>query len=129
MNSTADLLDASAVLAFLGNERGADRLRKIIPHGLISAVNFAEVLKKLMGRGMPKDVAFEALEAINLMVLPFGLMEAFHSTDFIHPGISLADRACLGTAQTAGYRVITGESRWTEIRRDVEVCVFRERNQ
>ena len=48
------------------------------------------------------------------------------SVDFIHPGISLGDRACLATGQTGGYRVVTGESKWLSIRRGVEVWLFRE---
>lgn len=127
MSNGADLLDASAVLAILQNERGSDRLRNCVPGGAISAVNIAEVFSKLIARGMPKQAVMEAIGALNLEVLPFTSKEAFHSADFVHPGISLGDRACLGTAQLLGYRAITAESRWIDIRREVEVLVFRER--
>lgn len=127
MSSTQDLLDASAVLAVLQNERGSDRLQNTVPGGLISAVNFAEVICKLIARGMPKQAALEAVGALNLEVLPFGLQEASHSADFVQAGISLGDRACLGTAQLRGYRAVTAEARWREIRRDVDVDVFRQR--
>ena len=127
MSSTADLLDASAVLAVLRNERGSDKLRDAVPGGLISAVNLAEVLCKLIERGMPKQAALDAMKALNLAVVPFDGMEASNSADFVHPGISPGDRACLGTAQLRGFRAITAEARWLDIRRNVEVYVFRER--
>lgn len=129
MSNARDLLDASAVLALLQNERGSDELQKTAPGASISAVNLAEVLCKLIARGMPKQAAVEAVGALNLKVLPFEIMEASHSADFVHPGISLGDRACLGTAQLRGLRAITAESRWLEIRRDVEVAVFRSRRE
>jgi ribonuclease VapC len=129
VNNTGDLLDASAVLAVLQNERGSDQLQNTVLGGVISAVNIAEVLGKLIARGMPKQAAMEAVGALNLEVLPFDAMEASHSADFVHPGISLGDRACLGTAQLRGFRVVTAESRWLVIRRDVEVAVFPERRE
>ena len=56
----------------------------------------------------------------------YGLLgRASSSADFVHPGVSLGDRACLGTAQAGGYRVITAESKWLQIRRDVDVWLFR----
>ena len=125
MSSGLDLLDASALLAVLGNEPGSDTIRDLVPGGMISAVNFAEVLKKLLDRGMPKATVLDALKSLNLEVLPFSSSEALHSADFIHPAISLAGRACLGTAQLYGYRVVTGESNWVPIRQEVPVYVFR----
>ena len=44
--------DASALLALLLDEPGADRLRERQPDAVISAVNIAEVLAKLVSRGV-----------------------------------------------------------------------------
>ena len=59
MSRHSDLFDASAILALIGSERGTDQLRRILPGGFISPVNFAEVLKKLIGRGMPPPLQGE----------------------------------------------------------------------
>lgn len=127
MSNAPDLLDASAVLAVLQNERGVGKLRNVVPGAAISAVNVAEVLCKLIARGVPKQTALEAISALSLEILPFDAAGAAHSADFLHPGISLGDRACLGTAQLRGCRVITGDTRWLEIRRGLEIDVFRQR--
>jgi PIN domain nuclease of toxin-antitoxin system len=109
--SSTDLLDASAVLAVRG--------------GMISAVNLAEVFNKLIQRGVPKKAAVDVTHALNLQVIPFDLAEALHSADFVHPGVSLGDRACLGTARTHHLRAVTADSRWRDIRANVKVHVFR----
>ena len=127
MSSDATLVDASAVLALLGQEDGADRLSDVVPGAFISAVNLAEVIHKLVDRGMPLSAVRATVSALHLTIVPFSAAEAYHSGDFIHPGVSLGDRACLGTAQMFGYRVITGDSQWVPIRRGVDVVVFRER--
>src|SRR5688572_30780577 len=114
---------------YFKNERGSEGLQHTVPGSAISAVNLAEVFCKLIARGMPKEVAIEAVAALNLDVLPFDAMAASHSADFVHRDISLGDRACLGTAQMRNCRVITAESRWLDIRRDVEVVVFRDRRE
>ena len=124
---SSDLLDASAVLALLGNERGSDPLRQLVPGGAISAVNLAEVIEKLTRQGMPRPQVKATIDALHLEVIPFGTAEAFHTADFVQPGISLGDRACLGTAQMLGRRVVTGESKWMPVRRNVDVFLFRER--
>lgn len=40
------VLDASALMAFLHSEPGADKVAKVLGDAVISAVNFSEVLKK-----------------------------------------------------------------------------------
>lgn len=127
-NSAGDLLDASAVLAVLEQEPGSEVLAEIVPGGEISAVNLAEAVAKLVSRGMPKAAAMGAMAALDLRVVPFGEAEAFESADFVHPGMSLGDRACLGSCQASGRRAITGEERWLEIRRGVDVFLFRKRS-
>ena len=45
------VLDASALMAFLHSEPGADKVAKVLGDAVVSAVNFSEVLKKTIGRG------------------------------------------------------------------------------
>lgn len=122
---SSDLLDASAVLAIIRQEKGADQILHLVPGASTSSVNAAEVLKKLIDAGLPAREATSTLDALQLEVIPFGITEARHSADFIHPGISLGDRACLGTAQVHGLRVVTADATWTTIRRKVRVLLFR----
>ena len=52
MSKAECVLDASAVLALLGNERGADEVEAALGSAVMSAVNLAEVLAKLGDRGV-----------------------------------------------------------------------------
>ena len=122
---TSFLLDSSAILALLQRERGWERIVEVLPASSISAVNYAEVWKKLIDGGIPKPDVQSVLSALHLNVIPFGPAEAAWSVDFIHPGVSLADRACLGTARHTGLPVLTGDRLWLEIRQTVEVELFR----
>ena len=47
------VLDASALLAFLNDEPGAERIGDLLPGAIISAVNFSEIVAKLAERGVP----------------------------------------------------------------------------
>jgi len=59
MNSV--VLDASALLAILNQESGAERLTpELLSAAAISTVNLAEVHGKLVGRGLRPDDAWEA---------------------------------------------------------------------
>ena len=54
------VLDASAILAFLQHERGAEALtEEILNHAIASTVNLAEVQTKLVKGGFSSDEAWE----------------------------------------------------------------------
>ncbi|MBO1350989.1 MAG: PIN domain-containing protein [Hormoscilla sp. GUM202] len=64
MNSPVAVLDASALLAYLQGEPGAERVAEVLVLGAaISSVNWAETLTKLAERGQdPEAVATRAIE-------------------------------------------------------------------
>ena len=62
------VFDASALLALLRDEAGADAVAAHIGDGIISAVNYQEVIKELIRRGIPLDGAVEMLDALHLDV-------------------------------------------------------------
>ena len=55
-----EVLDASAILAAIGNEPGADLVFEHISHAAVSTVNLAEVQSKLIERGFPPNEAWES---------------------------------------------------------------------
>ena len=67
------VLDASAVLALLNQGLGADQVEALLADSLISAMNAAEVLTKLVDAGMPDDEALESLELLGLDIVDFDL--------------------------------------------------------
>lgn len=52
-------------------EPGADKLRDLQPDAVVNAVNAAEVLAKLVSRGMPAGEAQAAYDALHLATTPF----------------------------------------------------------
>ena len=55
------VLDASAILAMLRDETGAATVRALIEGSSVSTVNAAEVISKLIDRGMSPDSAHETV--------------------------------------------------------------------
>lgn len=124
MSRAERLFDASAALAILFGEPGSVPAREMLP-GEISAVNAAEVLAKLVQKGMPAGEAVTAFEGLDLRIVPFGAEEATRSLWFVHPRLSLGDRACLATASMRGARAVTAERVWKEMGFKVELETIR----
>jgi PIN domain nuclease of toxin-antitoxin system len=71
------LLDASALLALLQGEPGADVVASALPRGVMSAVNLSEVIAKLTEHGMPLEAARAALDGLPIEVHPFDREAAY----------------------------------------------------
>jgi PIN domain nuclease of toxin-antitoxin system len=115
--SEEHVLDASALLAWLQNEPGAEKV--ILHHSLMNAVNWSEVLQKAEQHGVDTQDLESDLSALGLIITPFSLEEA-RLAAALYPitrplGLSLADRACLATAQLRGRQAVTAEKRWTVV--------------
>lgn len=113
------VFDASAVLALLRNEPGADVVAQYIGDGLISAVNFQEVLKGLLRRGVPMDAALAMLDALYLDVRGHGRDDAIGAAELIGPtqqfGSGLGDRTCMALAIAQGLPALTADQEWVKI--------------
>jgi ribonuclease VapC len=113
------VLDASAVLALLNQEPGADQVEAILAQSCISTVNAAEVLTKLSDAGMPDDEALESFELLGLEVIDFNLQLAAQAAALRRPtkkkGLSLGDRSCLALGLASGYEVVTAEREWAKL--------------
>ena len=92
------MLDASAVLALMQGEPGSERLRRLLPEALVSAVNQAEVVAKLVNHGMPAAEAQSAFDALHLEVIAFDPDLAAISAQYVRKGLSLGDRCFLASA-------------------------------
>jgi ribonuclease VapC len=96
------VFDASAVLALMQGERGAAKLKDLQPHAVVNAVNAAEVLAKLVNRGMPPAEAQAAYDALHLETTPFESDMVAISARYVHKGVSLGDRCFLAAAHRHG---------------------------
>ena len=124
---TVVVLDASAVLALLFEETGADVVRSRVRGGLISTVNLAEVFAKLVDKGVPIEEAARAVEMLGMELVPLSIEQALLS-GVLRPttraaGLSLGDRACLALARDRGLPAVTAERRWPDVAKDAGVDV------
>ena len=101
-NTNRPVFDASAVLALMQGEAGAEQLRDLQSDALVNAVNAAEVVAKLVTRGMPTTEAQAAYDALHLEMTSFEPSLAAISSRFVHKGVSLGDRCFLAAAQQQG---------------------------
>ena len=122
------VLDASAILAALFREPGADVVETHYPEGIVSSVNLSEVASKLSDRGMRSVEAQELLSSLGLAVRPFDERLAYLAAalrDATRPtGLSLGDRACLALGLAEAVPVVTMDTKWAEISEAVGVEVI-----
>lgn len=113
------VVDASAILAAIQDERGGEYVKKHIDRCVISAVNWSEVLQKLSHSGSDVDKIDSHLNALGLSVVNFTAEDGKVSASLWQKGknlgLSLADRACLATGLRLKTKIITADSVWKRI--------------
>ena len=123
------VLDASALLALLNEEPGAEVVEEAIPGAVISTVNLSETVAKLAERGMPEAEIRVALGEIGFQVLPFD-EELSYLTGMLRvstrsAGLSFGDRACLALGRRLNLPVFTTDREWASLDVGVEVRLIR----
>ena len=123
------VIDASALLALLNAEPGADIVTEALPSGVISAVNLSEVVAKLCDAGMPEKAIRQALQPLGLEIVPFDEEQSYQAgllrTSTQDMGISLGDRACLNLAKTLGVVALTADRAWADLSVGAPVKIIR----
>src|SRR5271167_1436065 len=106
------VLDASAILAVINGEPGAEKLTpNLLARAVGSAVNLAEVQTKLVTRGWTSAEAWEDATSPVREILPFDEEQAQMAGDLVRQtrplGLSLGDRACLALGMALNAPVYT----------------------
>jgi ribonuclease VapC len=123
------VLDASAILAILFEEPGAENLTdEILDTAVVSTVNLAEVQSKLVRMGHNPEAAWNN----TLSVAPAEDYTSAHSKiagtlvkSTQHLGLSLGDRSCLALAIALEAEVYTTEKLWKNLKLGVPIHVIR----
>jgi ribonuclease VapC len=134
-DAPASVLDASALMAHLNDETGADAVRQALnERAAISTFNWAEVLTKVAERGGDPELVSGELTAAGLLGDAL-VIEAVTEADCVEiarlrpltidQGLSLADRACLALAARLGVPALTADGIWAEAEIDADVEVIR----
>lgn len=99
------------------DERGHERVDRILDRSRIHAVNLAEVVGRLVRAGMPAESAIAILQELHLDVEEeFGATQAESCGALMGSrrdlGLSLGDCVCLTTAAWLGAVAVTADRRW-----------------
>jgi len=110
------VLDASAILAVILREPGADKFSRLVTGGLVSAVNVSEVVARLSDWGASEPEIRGFLNGLELIPVPFDSGDAW-ATGLLrrrtrHEKLSLGDRACLALAISRGLPALTTDTAW-----------------
>ena len=108
-----NVLDASAILTVLQNEKGQENVTLILETSAVSRINVTEVLTKLVEKGMSVDEASEVFDSLDLQIIEFDKEQSLKVAELRpltkHLGLSLGDRCCLALAITKKLPAVTAD--------------------
>jgi ribonuclease VapC len=126
---TSVVLDTSALLAYVKGEPGADDVAAVIGDAVISTVNYAEAVTKLVEKGMSLSLVRTALGIAGLDIVDFDRDLAEVAGEMIATtkpfGLSLGDRACLALAARERVHAMTGDRIWSKLGGEFKVRLIR----
>jgi len=123
------VLDASAVLAVILAETGAEAIIPRLPGAFLSCVNLAEVATRAFDLGKPLEETAREIGRLPLHIAAYDAEQAYVTASLraaSRPlGLSLGDRACLALAMTRKATVLTGDRNWGKLDVGIDIIVFR----
>lgn len=109
------VFDASALLAYLQGEPGADQVESsIAPGDVCGAANWSEIAQKVRSHDRDWSLARALLLTTGLRIEPVTQADAEGAARLWRAGsgISLADRLCLALADRLDAEVWTADAAW-----------------
>ena len=102
---------------------------EFLPLGIITSVNYSEVVAKLIDKGLAASLATETVASLGLSVVASdvalatlaGQLRAFTR----HLGLSLGDRFAVALAIRTGLPLLTADRRWQELQLGLRVILIR----
>jgi PIN domain nuclease of toxin-antitoxin system len=123
------VLDASALIALINDEPGAGKVGPLMPHSVISAVNYCETIQRLRRGGIPLEEVKLVLSRLVAPPIPFDenlayIAASIHERTRTH-GLSFGDCACLALAHSLKLPALTAEREWEKIDAGVKIVRIR----
>jgi len=123
------VLDASALMALIRGEPGADTVVSCLSRAIISTVNQAEVQTKLVSAGIDEALAWWHIAEARCPSVAFDEAQARIAGGLVSVtrpyGLSLGDRACLALAIQRKAAVYTADAAWKKLGLSIEINVIR----
>lgn len=114
------ILDASALIALIEEEKGCEVIEDLLPCAIMSSVNIAEVARFFVLQSeLEIDKVQEVIDHLVPKAIPFDNRNAYITAEIVPQtkslGLSLGDRACLALAIITGYPVYTADRIWKKL--------------
>lgn len=113
------VLDASALIAYIRKEPGAESIIDLLPYAVMSAVNYAEVTTVLSKLEMTSDIIENILKNIISHIMPFDQSQALVTGTLQRQtktkGLSLGDRACIALGIHLQAPIYTADKVWADL--------------
>lgn len=123
------VLDASAVLAMLQDEVGAEAVEAVVPDAVLATINLGEVLQKLVDSGVPEHEAFDAVAGLGIGFIDVDVDLVRGSArlreDTRKAGLSLGDRVCLALGERLDLPLLTTDRAWGGLGLPLKINVIR----
>jgi ribonuclease VapC len=123
------VLDSSALLATFFEEPGYQQVDAVLSEAMMSVVNVAETLTRLVRDGRDADAMAARLATAGTSFEPLDWPQVIASAK-LEPmtrqhGLSLGDRVCLALAIARDLPVLTADRAWAKLAIGVEVRLIR----
>jgi len=131
------VLDASAVLALMRGEPGADQVLAALPNAQLASVNAAEVVARLIREGVDADAArmmvvglgcpLVAVDAeLGLRAGALAAHTAARGTSSeVSRALSLGGRCCLALAEREAATALTADPTWARLGLPIRIATIR----
>jgi PIN domain nuclease of toxin-antitoxin system len=131
------VLDASAVLAWVLNEKGCHTVDKLLPFSVVPASVLTEVIYRAQERGhdMDADELYQSLLVVGIAVEPVLEEDAVRAgeliawskadKDALNRSLSLGDGLCIAVGERLELPLIGGDDYWSSVPSTVDYRPFR----
>ncbi|HEY7226058.1 MAG TPA: PIN domain-containing protein [Micromonosporaceae bacterium] len=128
------VMDASALVACLLNERGAATVGRLLRFAVLPAPNVTEAVRTARGKGhaMTADQLYSRLDVSWSAVEPFRDVDVVRAAEFLRFAddkaggqLSLGDALCITVAERLRLPVVGDDGLWSQLPLEVEFHQFR----
>ena len=129
LKRTKILLDASAVIVLLKQERGYKDIEDLLNISSISTVNLCEVVSVLSRGSVIESEIDDIISDLIPNIIPFTEEIAITAGKLIKQtqssGLSLGDRACIATGIRYDLEIYTADKAWSTLDLDCKIIQVR----
>ena len=123
------VIDSSALLAVLNDERGAEVVLPVLRGGTASAIILSETIAKASDQARDTPGVLGLIRRFDIKVVSFDAEQALEAAKLRSAtrgrNVSFADRACLALGVPVGMPIYTADRDWTKLGLGLDIRLIR----